>query len=159
MAIVEIINNPLNTEGALYNLCKYIIKPKKTENGYYTGARGISVAHAYEDIVEMQTLYQNTGGRRGYHITVSFSPEDPLSPHDVWNIAYLITNLFFPEYQVLYGMHTDEDHLHIHLGINTVSMRTGKKLHIDYGMLYWMRKEIDHIVERHRMGESRSVET
>ena len=26
----------------------------------------------------MQTLYQNTGGRRGYHITVDFSPESPL---------------------------------------------------------------------------------
>ena len=84
----------------------------------------------------MQTLYQNMGGRRGYHITVDFSPESPLCAYDVWNIAYLISDLFFPEYQVLFGVHTNKKHLHIHFYINTVSLRTGKKLHIDYGMLY-----------------------
>ena len=149
MAIVEIINNPVNTEIALQNLCNYIIEPKKTENGSYAGARGITVAHAFDDIVEMQTLYGNTGGRRGYHITVDFSPKSPLNAYNVWQIAYEISDLFFPEYQVLYGVHTNKKHLHIHMAINTVSLRTGKKLHIDYKLLYWLKKEIDEIERRY----------
>lgn len=149
MAIVEVIDNPVNTEKALQNLCSYIIEPKKTGNGSYTGARGITVAHAFEDIVEMQTLYGNTGGRRGYHITVNFAPNSPLNAHEVYEIAYEISDLFFPEYQVLYGVHINEAHLHIHFAVNTVSLKNGKKLHIDYRTLYWLIKEIDNIERRY----------
>lgn len=149
MAIVEIIDNPVNTEKALQNLCSYVVESKKTGNEKYTGARGLSVHNAYQEIIEMQTLYCNTAGRRGYHITVNFSPDSPLNVHEICEIAYEISDLFFPEYQVLYGVHTNEAHLHIHFAVNTVSLKNGKKLHIDYRTLYWLIKEIDNIERRY----------
>lgn len=149
MAIVEIIDNPVNTEKTIERLCNYVVNPKKTGNGLYTGARGLTVHNAYQEIIEMQTLYGNTGGRRGYHITVNFSPNSPLNAYNIWEIAHEISDLFFPEFQVLYGVHTNEEHLHIHLAINTVSLRTGKKLHIDYKTLYWLIKEINDIERRY----------
>lgn len=145
MAILKIINNPVDTLEALYNLCQYIIDPQKTENGRYVGSRGISVDNAYEEILEMQNLFQKTSGRKGYHIAVSFSEEAPLTAYDIMQIAYEISSIFFPRYQVLYGVNMVKTHPHIHFLINTVSLIDGVKLHIGFAEIKVLRALINQI--------------
>ena len=33
---------------------------------------------------------------------------------------------YYSDYQSVYGLHTDTDHLHLHFAVNTVSYKTGK---------------------------------
>lgn len=145
MSITKIVNNPVDTEYALENLCNYITAPEKTGDGVFVGARGISKETAFEEIVDMQQLYQKTSGRRAYHLIVSFEEGAILTLQDVQEIAFDISDLFFPEYQVLYGVHITQGYLHIHFAINPVSMITGKKLQLDFTAYHWLQQQINQI--------------
>lgn len=81
--------------------------------------------------------YVKRASRRIYHYIVSF----PLSIDDancVKLAAMEIADIFSGQYQVYYGVHKDEEHLHIHYAINAVSYVDGKKWHMS-------RKEIEKL--------------
>ena len=151
MATVEMMKNPLNTDSSVKNCCNYIAtSSEKNEYGRYVDARGISVDSAYEDISEMQAMLYKVSGRRGYHLCVSFEHEAPLTPYDIYQIAYEISEWFYPEYQVLYAVHTNKKHLHIQFFINTVTLLDGHKLHLGYKDMYLLQKKVDRLVEKYR---------
>ncbi len=143
MASIKLIDNPIDTCESLFNVCNYIKRPSKTENGKYVGVRGLSVEYAYEEIIEMQTLFGKTCGRKGYHLIVSFSADAPLAAYDIMHIAKEVSDLFFPEYQVLYGVNMVKEHPHIHFLINSVSLIDGKKLHIGAHQLKYLREQVN----------------
>lgn len=145
MAVIKIVQNPIDTYEALYNVCNYITRPDKTENGRYVGARGMDTNKAYEEIVEMQAIFNKTDGRKGYHMIVSFSEGSPLSADDIFQIANEISYIFFPTYQVVFGLNMVEGHPHIHFFINIVSLYDGKKLHIGFSELKLLRSLINQI--------------
>ena len=50
------------------------------------------------------------------------------------------------EYQLLYGIHMDTDNWHIHIAMNSVSYRTGKKWHANLREFDDWRKQMLKIV-------------
>ena len=69
-----------------------------------------------------------------------------LIPAEAMEIAVQVSSLFFPTYQVLFGVHTEQVHLHIHMAVSTVALDTGLKLHVDFEMLRYLRAQIDEIM-------------
>ncbi|CYV11706.1 relaxase/mobilization nuclease domain-containing protein [Streptococcus suis] len=64
-----------------------------------------------------------------HHIIQSFSPEDNLTPEQVHEIGRKTMLEFLgPDYQFVIATHTDRDHLHNHIIINTTNSSTLKKL-------------------------------
>ena len=62
----------------------------------------------------MQQLFGKTDKRRAYHLTVDFSDQEYLTIQDAIEIGFELSNMFFPEYQVLFGVHgehTGQKHL------------------------------------------------
>ncbi|HEM3645307.1 TPA: relaxase/mobilization nuclease domain-containing protein [Streptococcus suis] len=64
-----------------------------------------------------------------HHIIQSFSPEDNLTPEQVHEIGRKTMLEFLgPDYQFVIATHTDRDHLHNHIIVNTTNSSTLKKL-------------------------------
>ena len=144
MAIFKIAQNPMDTEEALQNLCQYILDPlHEKSDGTLTGGQYLTPTSSFEEMREAQTLFDKDSGRLAYHFIISFDPGDPLMPEDAFTFAIEFIDFFFKEYQV----HTKQSHLHVHFALNPVSLRTGKKLHVDYELIGQYRDFIQKNIE------------
>lgn len=155
MAITKLISNPCNSEGSLRNLCSYIVNPEKVGNsGRYVFGRGIRSDTAYEDITEMQELFGKTSGRRAYHFMVSLPDTLGLGSEDMLEISKRITDLFYPPYQILCGVHVRQDNLHAHFAVNPVQMKAGSnpKLDMNLGYIGNLSCQIDKIIADYTNG-------
>lgn len=144
MSYLKIVDNPCSDELTLQRLCDYIIDPAKT-NGWI-GGRGLDPYHAYEEISGMQMLWRKDFGRRAYHCILSFGDEEAITIIEAQQIAYQVAGFFFLPYQVLYGIHVTQEHLHIHFAVNTVSLVDGSKLNLGYADVSEIKWEIEKIV-------------
>lgn len=144
MAYFKVVNNPCDSDELLGMLCSYITQWERTCG--MIGGRGLRPECAYDDIIEGQYLWNKKFGRRAYHCVLSFDDLEVIVPTEAMEIAYKVAALFFPAFPVLFGVHTEQEHLHIHFVISSVSLADGKKLHIDYGMYAMLKERIDSIV-------------
>lgn len=150
MAIVKVIDNPVDSQDSLFNLCHYIAGDAGSIKRHFCYGRGVNPNNAFEEIKYMQELFGKTANRRAYHITVDFSDEEYLTISDAVTIGYELSDLFFPEYQVLFsvhGEHTGQEHLHLHFAVNTVSLFGRNKLHIDFDKLKFIRECVDLVIK------------
>jgi len=147
MSVVKVKPDAYTKDTDLKNLCAYIVNPEKTLGGYYTFGRGTEPESAFEDFCEVQELYGKTGGHRAYHIIVSFDEKFAFDAQDGMTIAHQISEFFYPDYQVVCGVHVNQGNLHAHFAVNAVSMNPGitRKLHISPECLCEMRKKADAI--------------
>jgi len=145
MAYFKVVSNPCDTVERLENVCHYIIQWERTRG--MVGGRGLRPECAFEDISEAQALWDKSFGRRAYHCVLAFDDMEVIVPTEAMEIACLVAGFFFPAYQVLFGVHTEQEHLHIHFVISCVSLADGRKLHIDYGMLAQIREKINMTVQ------------
>lgn len=148
MAITKVIDNPLDSEELLFKACNYIIKGAKDNDMRNCVGRGVSVANTYEDMVEMMNLFGKNKGRRGYHFTVSFEKDAPIYESDFMQIGMDISDLFFPEHQVLFAYHHKKDKMpHLHFLVNSASLSGNPKLHLGFTEQDGLKKYI-HYLER-----------
>jgi len=144
MAYFKMVNNPCDSDELLETVCSYITQWNRTCG--MIGGRGLRPECAYEDIREGQYLWNKAFGRRAYHCVLAFDDMEVIVPTEAMEIAYKVSALFFPGWPVLFGVHTEQEHLHIHFVISTVSLADGRKLHIDYRLLATIKERIDGIV-------------
>lgn len=72
-------------------------------------------------------LFGKTGGRQGYHFVISLKPGEG-TPEIMYDIAMRFAKeAFAGEYEAVVAVHTDREHLHAHIVINSVNMVTGYK--------------------------------
>lgn len=148
MEIVKVKADSYSEDLDIMALCSYIIDPQKTGNGYYTFGRGLEPKSAYEEIFELQELRDKADRHRAYHMIVSFEDSLGFCGEDALEIAYRISDLFFPQYQVLCGVHPYQDHMHAHFAISTAPIQAAnnRKLHIDFAVMSKLKKNIDDII-------------
>ena len=150
MAIVEIINNPVDTDELLERLCNYIYDDEKIDNKYCIGCRGLLNPYdAYDDMKIIESVFGKTNGRHAYHFMVSFDEGTELISDDAWAIAYELSSLFFPNHIVLYAVHTKQRCLHVHFCVHAVNLLGGSKLHIDFPMLYRLQEYSDFLERKY----------
>lgn len=83
---------------------------------------------AFEQMEETKNIFHKTGKRQGYHVIISFSPEEKVSAEQaMYVLEHFAKNLLGDDYEAVYAVHTDKEHMHGHLIWNSVSMTTGKK--------------------------------
>jgi hypothetical protein len=76
----------------------------------------------------IKSAFYKRSGVQLKHFIVSFSNEDMcrLSVEEMMDLAWQIS-AYLKEYQIVYGVHLDTDHTHIHFVMNTVSFEDGHK--------------------------------
>ena len=152
MAIFKVIDNPLDDEEKVDNVCNYIVEGAKDNNIHNCVGRGLSPTNAYNDITEMLNLFDKNKGRRGYHFTVSFAKDEPICDTDYLRIGMAISDFFFPQHQVLFARHKKKNGMHhLHFLVNTASLDNGQKLHLGYTEQAELENYIKNIINDYKI--------
>ena len=157
------------THGKKYrkSLIKYILNPDKTEQLKLVSDFGMSNYldfPSYEELVEMyhanfvnnDRLYDSRNDRQqikqtkihAHHLIQSFSPEDKLTPEEINRIGYeTIKELTGGNFRFIVTTHTDKDHIHNHILINSIDLNSDKKLRWDYAQERNLRMISDRLAK------------
>ncbi len=132
MAITKILNikesKGRNPASHLENALQYIQNPDKTEECVLVGSINCLPDTAFEQMVETKNIFHKTGNRQGYHVIISFSPEEKVSAEQaMYVLEHFAKDVLGDDYEAVFAVHTDRGHMHGHLIWNSVSVTTGKK--------------------------------
>ena len=132
MAITKILNimesEGRNPTSHLKNALEYIQNPDKTEECVLVGGINCLPDTAFEQMKETKNIFHKTGKRQGYHVIISFSPEEKVTVEQaMYVLEHFAKDVLGDDYEAVYAVHTDREHMHGHLIWNSVSMTTGKK--------------------------------
>ena len=132
MAITKILNiqesDGRNPASHLKNALEYIQNPDKTEECVLVGGINCLPDTAFEQMEETKNIFHKTGKRQGYHVIISFSPEEKVTAEQaMYVLEHFAKDVLSDDYEAVYAVHTDREHMHGHLIWNSVSMTTGKK--------------------------------
>ena len=105
----------------------YILQPKKLGEANLAGGINCLPEMAYQQMKATKRMFGKTGGRQGYHFVISLKPGEG-TPEIMYDIAMRFAEeAFAGEYEAVVAVHTDREHLHAHIIINSVNMVTGYK--------------------------------
>ena len=132
MAITKILNimesEGRNPASHLKNALEYIQNPDKTEECVLVGGINCLPDTAFEQMEETKNIFHKTGKRQGCHVIISFSPEEKVTAEQaMYVLEHFAKDVLGDDYEAVYAVHTDREHMHGHLIWNSVSMTTGKK--------------------------------
>ena len=132
MAITKILNimesEGRNPASHLKNALEYIQNPDKTEECVLVGGINCLPDTAFEQMEETKNIFHKTGKRQGYHVIISFSPEEKVTAEQaMYVLEHFAKDVLSDDYEAVYAVHTDREHMHGHLIWNSVSVTTGKK--------------------------------
>ena len=132
MAITKILNiqesDGRNPASHLKNALEYIQNPDKTEECVLVGGINCLPDTAFEQMKETKNIFHKTGKRQEYHVIISFSPEEKVTAEQaMYVLEHFAKDVLSDDYEAVYAVHTDREHMHGHLIWNSVSMTTGKK--------------------------------
>ena len=132
MAITKILNiqesDGRNPASHLKNALEYIQNPDKTEECVLVGSINCLPDTAFEQMEETKNIFHKTGKRQEYHVIISFSPEEKVTAEQaMYVLEHFAKDVLSDDYEAVYAVHTDREHMHGHLIWNSVSMTTGKK--------------------------------
>ena len=132
MAITKILNiqesEGKNPASHLKNALEYIQNPDKTEECVLVGGINCLPDTAFEQMEETKNIFHKTGKRQGYHVIISFSPEEKVTTEQaMYVLEHFAKDVLGDDYEAVYAVHTDREHMHGHLIWNSESMTTGKK--------------------------------
>ena len=111
----------------------YIMNPEKTQDGRLVGGINCQPDNAFEQMKDTKRKFGKIDKRQGYHLILSFK-EGETNP----DMVYEITRRFVEEYlgkqfEAVYCVHDNTDHLHSHIVFNSVSFVDGHKYRYEKG--------------------------
>ena len=132
MAITKILNimesEGRNPASHLKNALEYIQNPDKTEECVLMGSINCLPDTAFKQMEETKNIFHKNSKRQGYHLIISFSPEEKVTAEQaMYVLEHFAKDVLGDDYEAVYAVHTDREHMHGHLIWNSVSMTTGKK--------------------------------
>lgn len=153
MSFIKLINEKdhvtYDTEASVENLIYYIYDICKTTYDHVRpgNALGDHVGCSYFFGTQEQMLLpecivaQMLANNRAYgkiegdlikHRMISFDEIDRVMPYEAFRLARYIANAYGERYITAFGVHLDTKNIHIHLAVDTISWRDGKRFSISY---------------------------
>lgn len=158
MAIFKIADPGSNqyTENYIADKIAYILRPKAILSGYW-GGYGFVKGNIHE-VTEQFYIVRNSYHKSNYiplrHFILSFDPywEYNITPFQAYHIAKWICKIFAEaQYQVIFSIHEDKNHLHIHILVNTINLTNGVLYNSDQRNFYIIRNHVDFVLHSYRL--------
>lgn len=130
--VLKFIHGEYEDENALYDVNKYIYQPYKTKG--LIGGYNILPEYAVDMMQDVKDLYHDDNGKMLIHFIVSVPMKYSLLDTDMLMCARIIASAFDTN-QVVYGIHSDKDHMHAHFMVNTITLN-GEKIAISHIRAY-----------------------
>ena len=141
MAYTKIV--PIKTGTHLEQAIHYILNPDKTEEMLYVSAYMCDKDTAAEDFKAIYDKAIHKGNNVAHQITLSFSPEDNITPEQALDMGRELMEKIYPDNQYVLAIHNDREHLHAHIIVNAVDYVNYKKIHSNKQSLREMRDICD----------------
>lgn len=109
----------------------YITRPDKATivSSFYLDD-DVDYAIQFADTKKVWNKAQSKSSRKYYHFIHSFSTYDDITPEQAHELTEELCRKSFPDSEVVIATHTDTDHVHCHIVINSVNFTNGKMLQI-----------------------------
>lgn len=137
MAVTKLMNIKSCPHGAgrhLYNSIRYIINPEKTKDGLYVGGNaGSDAAEIYNVMIDTKRDWDKTDGRQGYHFVLSWKPGEVNAEEAFQLIKEFCEEYMGDNYDYVFSVHDDQDHIHGHIVFNSVNRNNGYKYRYEKG--------------------------
>ena len=117
--VLKFIQGEYEDENALYDVNNYICQPYKTKG--LIGGYNILPEYAIDMMQDIKDFYNNKSDKMLIHFIVSIPLKYNLLDTDMLVCARLIASAFDTN-QVVYGIHSDKEHMHAHFMVNTVTI-------------------------------------
>ncbi|WP_341876404.1 relaxase/mobilization nuclease domain-containing protein [Defluviitalea saccharophila] len=104
---------------------------------------------AFQEFMATKNSYKKADQTMFYHYDQAFKDGETISPKTAHEIAIKFAEDNYPDFEVVIATHVDNEHLHSHFIINSVSFKTGKKLHQGPQTLLKLRAYSDHICQQY----------
>ncbi len=126
MGAVKIIipQKKYENDDAVDKVINYICRLGKPELIRGVGVYPFTVEDMIREFYIVKRFYKKEDGKQIFHIVFSFEKYLFTAKECVW-LGYKIAEYWGNERQVVFAVHDDTDHLHIHMGINTVAYTNG----------------------------------
>ena len=144
MAYIKSADDKIKNTASVLKVLKYTI-------GKATQTTSVNCFGNPQDIHQQFmfiNLLQNRNNKNNifaHHYIQSFSPEDNVTPEQAHQIAVELMKRVAPNYQYTISTHTDRDHIHNHIVINSVNPQTGYKWHDNKETVNHMRSISDEL--------------
>lgn len=131
MAITKTMHMKASGKGRidihLEHAINYILQSEKLGDANLAGGINCLLDSAYEQMKVTKQMFGKAGGRQGYHFVISLKPDEG-TPEIMYDIAMRFAEeTFGGGYETVVAVHTDRNHFHAHIIINSVNMVTGYK--------------------------------
>lgn len=104
---------------------------------------------AFGEFMATKSSYKKADQTMFYHYDQAFKDGETISPKTAHEIAVKFAEDNYPDFEVVIATHVDNEHLHSHFIINSVSFKTGKKLHEGPKTLQKLRAYSDQICKQY----------
>lgn len=138
-------------EHALDDVIAYCLNPKKC---ICSGGYAVNVSQAAYEMKRLAEAYGKDRGIHLRHMVLSFSDQEMRKlggrKHGfslLNQIAQHAIAYYGHEYQIIYAVHEDSDYGHIHIVMNTVNYRTGKKYGGQKADYYGFQRHLDSLLQ------------
>lgn len=111
-----------------------------------------SSQNTYKDFENLRQAFNQDKGVIAHHYYQSFQKDDNVTPEQAHQIGVALAKKMFPNFQVVIATHTDREHLHNHIIVNSCNMITGQKWHSNKNSLAEIRKESDKLCLANGLG-------
>ncbi len=117
----------VNSDASLQKTADYIERKAALRTARYCSSKS-----AMEEMEITRAYYGKPGGRAYYHYVLSFNPKSKITAEECAEITKKVVdaNPLLDGHEVEIAVHTDSDHTHAHILINSVRATDGKKLHM-----------------------------
>ena len=131
------ITKMLHIGGSSYDLKRsihYIMNPEKTERGALVGGScGTRPDDVFRVMMNTKELFDKVDKRQGYHFVISWKPGE-ITKEPAYEIGGEFCKEYLgDQYDYVYAVHTDKDHLHVHIVFNSVNRLTEYKYRYEKG--------------------------
>lgn len=182
MPIIKFVNEDNNkrydTEDSVRNCIEYIFDVSKT---FYDEVRtghmcsdfvgcvhfmGTRCQEIQPELVANQMIINNSvyGKAQGNllkHRIISFHNADSVMPNEAFDLAHYIANIYGENYITAHGVHMDTNQIHIHLVVDTISWRDGKRFSFSFEKRWmtslvnaWMNSRNDNLISNWKANET-----
>ncbi|WP_310604180.1 relaxase/mobilization nuclease domain-containing protein [Anaerosporobacter sp.] len=105
----------------------YIMAREKTGGERWIGTLNCQQENIYEQMRSTKVQFGKTDQRQGYHLMISFV-EGEVDAETAFDVIGRFTKEYLgKDFEAVYSVHDNTDHIHGHIVFNSVSFRTGIK--------------------------------
>ncbi len=117
---------------ACENVIRYVFRQKSSSPIGGNAVYPIETENVIDQFQLIKEGYHKMNGRQVFHFCLSYPDNSDDRKILAYEDAKQVSQMIGREFQNVYGIHEDTDHVHVHFAVNSVSYRNGKKITQEY---------------------------